>query len=151
MSFSKEATLELKPWHTNEFAPQKRNAQMKLLFNVIKPLPFVFVGSLGREGIFTSCEFVQTVHCSGFQCSRPRNEEFSSSMIVSHEYTCSTQEMQAWEGKKGLRRCPSHFAGYFFPSVAVVEISMSEQNGVSRMESLTPAQNLIMFLKQHDK
>jgi hypothetical protein len=71
VSFSKEATLEPEPWHTNEFAPQKRNTQRKLLFNVIKPLPFIFAGSLGREGIFTSCEFVQTVHCSGFQCSRP--------------------------------------------------------------------------------
>lgn len=48
---------------------------MKLVFNIIEPILSMLVEAVGWEGIFTSCEFAQTIHCSWYQFSRPWNEE----------------------------------------------------------------------------
>lgn len=151
MSFSKEATLEQKPWHTNEFVPQKGKnpTQMKLLFNIIEPILSMLAEALWWEGLFTSCEFAQTVNCSWDQFSCPWNEEmgfdyfciwFSSSMIKSSECKCTTEGMRVLEGRGVLKRCPSLPLWQWW-----------KYRRLCRVESLSPSQNLIMFLKQHDK
>lgn len=118
----------------------QKGAQMKLLFSAIKPIPFMFVGAVGREGIFTSCEFVQTVHCSWFQFSLHEMKRLDSIILVLSfqvPWLCLMninvlhRGWGLWKEGRYSEDTPLGLFWVFSSSVTVMEIPMSVQNGIT--------------------